>query len=67
MERNQKFAAEEARTKFMVDKLEDQIARGFIENSFVESFMESIGARIKAGLPLSEKQAAKLEELFERY
>ena len=62
-----KFAAEDARIKIMLDKLEDQIATGFIENEFVENFITSVKGRFLAGIPLSDKQNAKLEELFENY
>lgn len=55
------------RNSYMIKKLEDQIVRGFIENAFAIEFVESIRARHNAGLPLSEKQQSKLEELFEQY
>lgn len=62
-----RFKAEDARTEFMLKKLEDQMVRGFIENSFAEEFIPSVRARFNAGIPLSEKQMSTLEELFEQY
>ena len=61
------FKAKEQRIKLMVDKLCDQSARGHIDNTWVEEFIESVRVRVSAGLPLSDKQQTKLEELFEQY
>jgi len=59
--------AKHDRTKFMLEKLEDQLARGSIENSFAEEFVPSIRARLNAGIPLTDKQLSTLEKLFEQY
>lgn len=61
------FAAKEARTKMMVDKLYDQVARGCINNDWAEEFICSVRAKLAAGLCLTDKQEKKLEELFEQY
>ena len=59
--------AKQQRTEMMAGKLYDQMARGFIGNQWAEDFIESTYMRVRAGLPLTDKQEAKLEELFERY
>lgn len=51
----------------MIDKLEDQLDRGYIDNDFAAEFIPSVAAKFRSGLPLTDKQQAKLEELFERY
>ena len=51
----------------MVDKLYDQVERGCIDNAWAEEFIVQMKARTGAGLSLSAKQEAKLEEIFERY
>jgi len=55
------------RHKMMAGKLYELMAQGHIEGEFNESFIESVHLRILAGMPLTEKQGTKLEELFERY
>ena len=55
------------RQNFMLDKLVDQAARGFIDSGWAEDFIVSLHERVTKGYPLTEKQANKLEELFERY
>lgn len=57
----------DARTKMMIDKLYDQMARGCINNDWAEEFISSVKNQFDAGLTLSPKQLAKLEELFERF
>lgn len=57
--------AKHDRTELMLKKLEDQMARGFINNSFADEFIPSVRARFNAGIPLSEKQLSTLEKLFE--
>lgn len=64
-ELSEKFAAEDARIKLMIDKIEDQIQRGFINNEFIDRFITSIKSRVRIGLPLTQKQISKLEEIFE--
>lgn len=61
------YKAKEKRIKLMADKLYEQISCGNIENKWAEEFVNSVQVRINAGLPLSEKQISKLEELFDQY
>jgi hypothetical protein len=51
----------------MLDKLIDQSARGFIPDAWAEEFIHSLRERVLRGYPLTDKQADKLEELFEKY
>ena len=53
----------------MIKKLHEQLERGYIEDkdNFDCNFIKSIYNRINDGLPLTEKQENKLEELFEKY
>lgn len=55
------------RNKLMIDKLYDQMARGFIENEWAEEFIENVKGVVYAGMKLTTPQQSKLEELFERY
>ena len=55
------------RMKMMVDKLYDQQARGCISDDWACDFIVDMHKRIKEDKPLSEKQQAKIEELFERW
>jgi len=55
------------RIKLMIDKLVDQVARGHIENDWAEHFIFDMKEKIDGPYPLTEKQIAKLEEIFERY
>jgi len=57
----------DARNKMMIDKLYDQMARGCIDNEWVEGFIEDTKARVYAGMKLTTPQQNKLEDLFERY
>jgi hypothetical protein len=57
----------DARNKLMVDKLCDQVARGCIENEWVEGFIWDTKLRVYAGMKLTTPQQVKLEDLFERY
>lgn len=61
------YDADQARNKLMTDKLMDQVARGYVENEWAETFISDMSNRIKSGKPLSAKQVTKLEELFEKY
>lgn len=55
------------RLKMMIDKLYDQYQRGCIDDSSWEGkFILDIRERMKMNAPLSEKQVAKIEDLFER-
>ena len=63
-----KFKAEQKRNEVMIDKLYDQMSRGCISNDWVETFITNMHRKIHGCLPyLTEKEQAKLEELFERY
>ena len=55
------------RLKLMVDKLYDQVQRACIDNDWAEKFILDMRERLKMGMTLTDKQSAKLEELFERY
>lgn len=55
------------RQKLMADKLYEQMSRGFIDNDWVEGFVDDIQTKLNVGAELTPKQAEKLEELFERY
>lgn len=55
------------RQQLMLDKLIDQSARGFIPDAWAEEFIHSLRERVLRGYPLTDKQADKLEELFEKY
>jgi len=59
--------ATKQRNQMMIDKLSDQVARGYIEREWDIDFIYSLKTQIKTKRPLSDKQTAKLEELFERY
>lgn len=56
----------EPRTKIILQKLTDQSSRGCIENEWAETFIWDLDKKFKQGVQLSEKQLAKLEELFEQ-
>jgi hypothetical protein len=58
---------ETQRLGIMVDKLVDQVARGCIDNDWVETFVADMSARLKRRQALTPKQAMKVEELFEQY
>lgn len=55
------------RQKMMADKLFNEIAHGRLEGEFVESFIPRVREKLKAGRCLTEKEAAKLEELFDEH
>jgi hypothetical protein len=55
------------RIKVMIEKLEDQLERDTINNVFVGEFISSVRARIDAAIPLTARQVATLEGLFEQY
>ena len=57
----------DARTKLMIDKLVDQCARGCIDNDWAERFIFDMEEKFNGPYPLTEKQLAKLEEIFEEY
>jgi len=58
----------DARNKLMIDKLYDQMARGCIDNGWVEGFIETVHTKLHGPLPyLTDKQQKILEDLFERY
>lgn len=55
------------RNRIMIDKLKDQIARGYIDNDWVSSFVYALDAVLKENKTLTPKQQEKLEEIFEKY
>lgn len=55
------------RLKMMADKLHLEIYHGRIDNEFVVNFIESVRDKLIRRESLTDKQVAKLEELFERY
>lgn len=55
------------RLRLMIDKLYDQVQRGFIENDWEIKFISDVRERLKMNMGLSIKQTEKLEDLFERY
>jgi len=57
----------DARIKLMIDKLVDQVAGGYIFDLWAETFIEDVRSQVELGRGLTEKQVAKLEQLFERY
>ena len=56
-----------SRHKMMLDKLFIEISHGRIDNDFVENFVCDVRARLKSGIPLTDNQILKLEEIFEKY
>ncbi len=61
------YDAINTRNKLMVDKLKEQVARGFIENDWAETFICDIHAKVHKGQSLSVKQQGILDDMFERY
>lgn len=61
------YDAIHARNKLMVDKLKEQVARGFIENDWAETFICDMHTKVHKGQLLSLKQQNVLEDMFERY
>lgn len=55
------------RNKMMVVKLIRECDHGRIENEFAMNFIYSIKNRVYANTPLTEKQQAKLDEIFDKY
>ena len=56
------------RNKMMAGKLYDQMQRGWIDgDDWTETFIDDMYQKTKAGKPLTEKQQAKPEEMFEKY
>ena len=56
-----------ARLELMAKRMMVEVQTCRITDSWAEEFIPSVYNRLNAGLSLSEKQIAKLEELFERY
>lgn len=55
------------RLQLMIDKLYEQIQKGFIDDQSWEcKFVLDIRERLKMNFNLSQKQIEKLEEIFER-
>lgn len=59
--------ADNARIALMVNKLWLECEHGRIEDDWTCGFLMDMKARVKLGRSFSEKQVAKLEELFDRY
>ena len=55
------------RHKLMANKLKIEADAGRIRDDWSVKFIEDIHFRIAAGRSLSDKQAAKLGDLFEKY
>jgi len=53
--------------KLMAEKLFIEVQHGRIENEWEENFISDVYRKTLAGHSLTEKQAVKLEALFERY
>ena len=63
-----RIEADQKRNEVMIDKLYDQMSRGCIGNDWAEGFIEKMHRKIHGHMPyLTDKEQAKLEELFERY
>lgn len=58
----------QARTKMMLNKLMVEVAAGRIEGDWNEKFISDMHEKSKLDYyPYSEKQIAKIEELFDKY
>jgi Spy/CpxP family protein refolding chaperone len=55
------------RHKLMAERLFQEASHGRIDDEWAENFILDMHERTRHGHDLTEKQAAKLEELFERY
>jgi hypothetical protein len=53
--------------KFMHGKLLEMVRGGEIDSDWECEFIRSLSYRINAGLPLTDKQDAKLTQIFERW
>ena len=51
----------------MLNKLKIEADAGRVDNEWTENFIFEMYFRIKQKLPVSPKQQAKIEELFERF
>ncbi len=58
---------EAARNKMMADKLYIEVQHGRIDDDWTENFICDVRSKLSKGQTLTDKQTAKLEELFERY
>lgn len=58
---------DKARHKMMAEKLYYEVQHGRIENDFVVNFVCDVRVKLNRGLTLTDKQATKLEELFEKH
>ena len=54
------------RQKMMAEQLFIEVQHGRVESEWEENFITDVYVRLTRGLPLSEKQAVKLESLWER-
>lgn len=57
----------DARIKVMITKLYDLYQKDQIDNDFACIFINSLYNRFQVGLLISDKQLAKLEEIFNKY
>ena len=55
------------RHKLMAERLFHEVSHGRIDNEWEENFISDVYHRLLRGQSLSEKQAVKLEALFERH
>ncbi|HAR38159.1 MAG TPA: hypothetical protein DCS09_06075 [Porphyromonadaceae bacterium] len=55
------------RTHMMIGKLYDLYQRGDIKGEWAEKFILDMHDKMKQGHSFTEKQVAKIEELFEEY
>lgn len=51
----------------MADRLYNEMMHGRVEGEFEESFIPRVRDKVYQDRALTEKEIAKLEELFERY
>lgn len=59
--------ADDERIKMMVEKLTGLSARGQIDDEWTKTFIWDIQKRVLDGIPLTERQTTKIEELYEEY
>jgi hypothetical protein len=60
-------AKDRARLELMAKRMVVEVQTGRISDDWTQEFICNVYNRLDAGLSLSDKQAAKLEEIFERY
>ena len=55
------------RLKLMIDHLRNEVACGRVVDGWEQEFISDMAERLAAGRSFTEKQVAKIEDLFERY